>query len=56
MNLAQQLADNAAAAPAAAVARVTAAAVDSNPCFEGKLMDFLQDFIDFVDRVAVAEG
>lgn len=54
-NLVQQLANNA-AAPAAAVARVTAAAVDSIPCFEGKLMDFPQDFIDFVDRVAVAEG
>ena len=57
VNLVQQLADNAAAAAAApAVARVTAAAVDSIPCFEGKLMDFPQDFIDFVDRVAVAEG
>jgi hypothetical protein len=51
----QQLANDTAAAPAA-VARVTAAVVDSIPCFEGKLMDFSQVFIDFVDRVAVAEG
>ncbi|EFX67969.1 hypothetical protein DAPPUDRAFT_330551 [Daphnia pulex] len=54
-NLVQQLANNA-AAPAAATPRVAAAAVESIPCFEGKLMDFSQDFIDFVDRVAVAEG
>ncbi len=54
-NLVKQLANNVAAAPAA-VARVTAAVVDSIPCFKGKLMDFPQDFIDFVDRVAVAEG
>jgi hypothetical protein len=56
VNLLQQLSNNAAVAPAAAVARVTAPAVDSIPCFEGKLMDFPQDFIDFVDRVVVAEG
>lgn len=57
-NLVQQLANNAAGAPAAGVPtpRVTAAAVESIPCFEGKLMDFPQDFVDFVDRVAVAEG
>ncbi|EFX64061.1 hypothetical protein DAPPUDRAFT_334635 [Daphnia pulex] len=53
--LVQQLADDAAAAPAA-TPRVAAAAVESIPCFEGKLMDFPQDFVDFVDRVAVAEG
>jgi hypothetical protein len=53
--LVQQLADDAAAAPAA-TPRVAAAAVESIPCFEGKLMDFPQDFVDFLDRVAVAEG
>jgi hypothetical protein len=56
VDLVQQLADTAAAAPAAATPRVAAAAVESIPCFEGKLMDFPQDFVDFVDRVAVAEG
>ncbi|KZS07209.1 Uncharacterized protein APZ42_029116 [Daphnia magna] len=57
-NLVQQLTNNAAGALAAAVPtpRVAAAAVESIPCFEGKLMDFPQDFVDFVDRVAVAEG
>jgi len=53
--LVQQLADDAAAAPAAATPRVAAAAVESIPFFEGKLRDFPQDFVDFVDRVAVAE-
>ncbi|KAK4012418.1 hypothetical protein OUZ56_021517 [Daphnia magna] len=67
-NLVQQLANNAAAgqnqqqqqnlpqAPVLPIPRIANAAVDSIPCFEGKLMDFPQDFIDFVDRVAVAEG
>ena len=43
-------------APVAPTPRVAAAAVESIPCFQGKLMDFPQDFVDFVDRVAVAEG
>lgn len=67
-NLVQQLANNAAAgqnqqqqqnlpqAPVLPIPRIANAAVDSIPCFEGKLMDFPQDFVDFVDRVAVAEG
>lgn len=60
-NLVQQLANNAAAGPVAPAPgvptpRVSAAVVESIPCFEGKLMDFPQDFVDFVDRVAVAEG
>ncbi|KZS08011.1 Uncharacterized protein APZ42_028400 [Daphnia magna] len=57
-NLVQQLANNAAVAPAAAVPtlRIAAAAVESIPCFEDKLMDLPQDFVDFVDRVTVAEG
>ncbi len=61
VNLVQQLANNAAtghgvAASAVPTPRVSAAAVESIPCFEGKKMDFPQDFVDFVDRVAVAEG
>ncbi|KAI9558362.1 hypothetical protein GHT06_015120 [Daphnia sinensis] len=43
-------------APVLPIPRIANAAVDSIPCFEGKLMDFLQDFVDFVDRVAVVEG
>ncbi|KAI9557180.1 hypothetical protein GHT06_016988 [Daphnia sinensis] len=61
-DLIQQLANNAAAgqnvapAPGVPKPRVAAVAVESIPRFEGKLMDFPQDFVDFVDRVAVAEG
>lgn len=60
-NLVQLLANNAEAghgnaAPAVPTSHVSAAAVKSIPCFEGKSMDSTQDFVDFVDRVAVAEG
>jgi hypothetical protein len=54
VSLVQQLANNAvgtAAAAAVPTPRVAVAAVKSISCFEGKLMDFPQDF---VDKVAVA--
>ena len=46
-------------APAAAQAaqpRISAAAVESIPQFEGALKDHPQDFVDFVERVAAAEN
>ena len=46
-----------AGAPAAAVIpRISATAVESIPRFEGGLKDFPQDFVEMVERVAVAEN
>ena len=46
-----------AGAPAAAVIpRISATAVESIPRFEGGLKDFPQDFLEMVERVAVAEN
>lgn len=40
----------------AAQPRVSSIAVESIPRFEGGLKDYPQDFVDFVDRVAVSEN
>jgi len=46
-----------AVAPAVAVIpRISATAVESIPRFEGGLKDFPRDFVEMVERVAVAEG
>ncbi len=45
-----------AAAPPQLPPRISSMAVESIPQFEGSLKDFPQDFVDFVDRVAVAEN